>query len=63
MASKVLFSRVLLLVVRLVSRHWEIVEEGREPERVDGDGVPLDIKKFGACFLCLKVGWLKLGGF
>ena len=24
---------------RLVSRHWEIVEEGHEPERVDGDGV------------------------
>jgi len=23
----------------LVSRHWEIAEEGYEPERVDGDGV------------------------
>ena len=24
---------------RLVSRHWEIIEEGSAPERVDGDGV------------------------
>lgn len=38
---------------QLVSRHWEIVEEGHEPERVDGDGV------IGLFPILVEGGWLR----
>eukprot|EP00435_Cladocopium_sp_Y103_P004061 s481_g1.t1 len=38
---------------QLVSRHWEIIEEGSVPERVDGDGV------IGLFPILVEGGWLR----
>eukprot|EP00434_Breviolum_minutum_P042580 symbB.v1.2.037906.t1/scaffold5733.1/size24139/2 len=38
---------------QLVSRHWEIAEEGYEPERIDGDGV------IGLFPILVDGGWLR----